>query len=190
MNKSGVYPGWKAKAAADKAADDAAQAAKTVVTVTPIVESGTKIASIAVDGNSTDLYAPAVKAGTATAALLPDPIAITVNVHFDDVQSIFVADKTFTEIANAIDEYSSDYEYVTVKVTGDTYAGFYAGYHIVDGDVNIVELHQMGLTALNFAYPVFEDNQVTGYVANVTFITVSSDETLNFGASTLTIQAS
>lgn len=62
MNKSGVYPGWKAKAAADKAAADAAQAAKTEVTVTQVQGStnGTKIATIGVDDVDTDIYAPAV----------------------------------------------------------------------------------------------------------------------------------
>ena len=62
LNKSGAYPGWKAKAAADKAAEDAAQAAKTEVTVTQVQGStnGTKIATIGVDSVSTDVYAPAV----------------------------------------------------------------------------------------------------------------------------------
>lgn len=62
MNKAGVYPGWKAKAAADKAADDAAQAAKTEVTVTQVQTStnGTKIATIGVDDVNTDIYTPAV----------------------------------------------------------------------------------------------------------------------------------
>lgn len=62
LNKSGAYPGWKAKAAADKAAEDAAQAAKTEVEVTQVQGStnGTKIATIGVDDVDTDIYAPAV----------------------------------------------------------------------------------------------------------------------------------
>ena len=50
INKAGVYPGWKMK----KAAPGGVQS----VEVTPIVEEGTKIASIVVDGEGTDLYAP------------------------------------------------------------------------------------------------------------------------------------
>lgn len=188
LNKSGMYPGWKAKAAEDKAADDAAQAAKTEVKVTPIVESGTKIASIDVDGNSTDLYAPAGASGTATGLAAPDPIAATINMMFNDTQTGIVIDKTFAELEEVIDEFSVDYDIVFIEVTGNTgYSGYYAAFHNDSGPDNVLIFYQVGLAALNLAYPVIENGQISKYLADALGFVMYDSNAVSYTSVELTI---
>lgn len=110
MNKSGVYPGWKAGSAGGAGGVQS-------VKVTPIVESGTKIASIAVDGDSTDLYAPAGGEGEGF------DLIVTITDDESETFPTYTSDKTFDEILSAVT--TGKKVYAQIKTNAEQYSGVY-----------------------------------------------------------------
>ena len=145
LNKAGAYPGWKAKATADKAAEDAAQAAKTDVKVTQVQGStnGTKIATIGVDSVSTDVYAPAVAVtqvqgstgGTKIATVAVG--ATSTDIYAPEGPEDFVVNFTYTATQGDLpvsetNGYSVEEATITADKTGaEVYAAIQAGKKIV-----------------------------------------------------------
>ena len=109
MNKAGVYPGWKAGSAGGAGGVQS-------VKVTPFVEEGTKIASIAVDGDSTDLYAPAGGEGFDLI------VTITADVS-DPLFPSYTSDKTYDEILSAVN--TGKKVYAQIKTNAEQYSGVY-----------------------------------------------------------------
>lgn len=151
MNKSGVYPGWKAGSAGGAGGVQS-------VEVTPIVEEGTKIASIAVDGDSTDLYAPAGGGEGEGFDLL---VTITADVS-DPLFPSYTSDKTYDEILSAVN--TGKKVYAQIKTNAEQYAGVYPMNVRAwsEDDVN----YALYFNAMIF-YPLAMDQTHTEYITEI-----------------------
>lgn len=149
MNKSGVYPGWKAGSAGGAGGVQS-------VEVTPIVEEGTKIASIAVDGDSTDLYAPAGGEGEGF------DLIVTITADVSQEFPTYTSDKTYDEILSAVN--TGKKVYAQIKTNHEIYAGVYPM------NVNARSEDDVNYTLYFYAmiiYPLAMDQTHPNYITEV-----------------------